>query len=265
MKNPLHNTLRLFMAFILLATAYFLPVLWAARTTEKMTPMKEQREEKEAQEKKRKLQKTVGKNRIVIDPGHGGKDPGMVGIDGVEEKQINLELALILGRLLENQGFEIIYTRTTDMGLYDEDGDNKKAQDMRRRCELIEEKKPLLTVSIHQNSFTNPSVYGPQVFYFEQSEHGKELASIVQEQLNSRLEVEKPRTIKGNTNYYLLKRSKGTTILVECAFLSNPQEAEQIQTEAYQQAVAEAICEGILQYLETAENGKTEGAAREEM
>ena len=107
------------------------------------------------------------------------------------------------------------------MGLYDEDADNKKAQDMRRRCELIEEKKPLLTVSIHQNSFTNPSVYGPQVFYFEQSEHGKELASIVQEQLNSRLEVEKPRTIKGNTNYYLLKRSKGTTILVECAFLSN--------------------------------------------
>lgn len=254
----IYKGLKILMIVVFLATAYFLPAIWAKRETAGPPRSKPKVDLQDNADQQIQARKSRG--RILIDPGHGGKDPGMVGIGGVEEKQINLELALILGRLLENQGFEIIYTRTTDVGLYDEDADNKKAQDMRRRCELIEEKKPLLTVSIHQNSFTNPSVCGPQVFYFEQSEDGKELASIVQEQLNSRLEIKRPRTIKGNTNYYLLKRSKGTTILVECAFLSNPREAEQIQTEAYQQAVAEAICDGILQYLETAENGKTEGA-----
>lgn len=182
-------------------------------------------------------------------PAHGGDDPGMVGVGGVKEKEINLQVAGALGSLLEQQGFLVEYTRREDVGLYDAGTANKKAQDMQRRCALIEEKKPALTVSIHQNSYSDPSVYGPQVFYFEHSAEGQALASCVQDQLNVQLEIARPRVIKGNTNYYILKRSAGTTILVECAFLSNPQEAEKIQTPEYQQAVAQAICSGILDYM----------------
>lgn len=193
------------------------------------------------------------KGTIVLDSGHGGSDPGMIGVGGVEEKGINLQVTLILGKLLEQQGFRVVYTRSDDSGLYDAETSNKKAQDMQRRCAIIEQEKPLLSISIHQNSYTDPSVYGPQVFYFEHSAEGKELASCIQEQMNTQLEIAKPRVIKGNTNYYILKRSEGVTVLVECAFLSNPQEAEKIQTEEYQNAVAQAICSGVLDYLKDTE------------
>ncbi len=183
---------------------------------------------------------------IILDPGHGGMDPGMIGVGGIEEKLINLQVSLVLAEKLEEQGFETMLTRTEDRGLYDPETVNKKAQDMQRRCALIEENDPLLTVSIHQNSYSDPAVYGPQVFYFEHSAEGKELATCIQEQLNTQLGITKPREIKGNTNYYILKRSASVTVLVECAFLSNPEEAAKIQTEEYQNAVATAICDGIV-------------------
>jgi len=189
------------------------------------------------------------KGTIVLDPGHGGSDPGMVGVSGISEKVLNLVYAKKLAALLEADGYRVILTRTTEDGLYDADEPNKKAQDMQRRCALIEQEQPLLTVSIHQNSYTDPAVYGPQVFYFEHSAEGKELAACIQEQMNTQLEIARPRVIKGNTNYYILKRSEGVTVLVECAFLSNPQEAQKIQTEEYQNAVAQAICSGVLEYL----------------
>ena len=117
-------------------------------------------------------------------------DPGMIGVGGIKEKLINLQVSLALAEKLEEQGFETMLTRTEDTGLYDPETVNKKAQDMQRRCALIEEKDPLLTVSIHQNSYSDPAVYGPQVFYFEHSVEGKELAACIQEQLNTRLGIQ---------------------------------------------------------------------------
>lgn len=186
---------------------------------------------------------------ILVDPGHGGRDPGMVGVDGLEEKGVNLGIAEKLQELLAVQGFRVVLTRTGDYGLYDEDTSNKKAQDMQRRCALIEEEKPLVTVSIHQNSYSDSSVCGPQVFYYEHSAEGKELASLIQEQMNSQLQIARPREIKSNDSYYILKRSPSVTALVECSFLSNPEEAAKIQTEEYQEAVAKAIGDGVLEYL----------------
>ena len=90
---------------------------------------------------------------IVIDSGHGGIDPGVVGIDGLEEKGINLKIAGYLGEYLEEEGFQVVFTREDDRGLYEEDSPNKKNQDLKKRCEIIEETDPLLTVSIHQNSY----------------------------------------------------------------------------------------------------------------
>lgn len=188
--------------------------------------------------------------KIVIDAGHGGRDPGMVGTEGVEEKGINLAIAQKLENLLEEKGFEVIMTRDSDEGLYEEDAQNKKAQDMQRRCEIIKEAEPLLTVSIHQNSYSDPSVKGPQVFYYQHSAEGEKLASFIQNSMNEGLEAESPKEAKANDSYYLLKRSEGVLNIVECGFLTNPEEALRLQEEDYQQKIAGCIYEGIMQYLE---------------
>lgn len=186
---------------------------------------------------------------IAVDPGHGGADPGMVGVSGLEEKGINLEIAGKLERVLTDKGYHVVMTRKEDQGLYDSSAPNKKSQDMQRRIAFLEKASPVLTVSIHQNSYSDPGIKGPQVFYYETSREGKRLAQEVQESMNRKLLPERPREIKGNTSYYLLKRSKGTLIIVECGFLTNPEEAALLQKEEYQQKVAQAVADGIESYL----------------
>lgn len=185
---------------------------------------------------------------IVVDAGHGGTDPGMV-TDELKEKDINLAISKKLKDYLEKEGYWVEMTRTEDHGLYEEGSRNQKAQDMQNRVALIAEKKPLLTVSIHQNSYPDPSVKGPQVFYYEDSVEGEKLADCIQNQMNVKLEVENPRKAKGNTSYYLLKKSSGILNIIECGFMTNPQEAANLQKEAYQQKVVEAVGSGIIEYL----------------
>lgn len=128
---------------------------------------------------------------------------------------------------------------------------------MQKRCAMIKEEKPLLTVSIHQNSYQDEAVCGPQVFYYKDSLEGANLAKCIQEELNAQLQVEKPRTEKANSTYYLLKRSEGVLNIVETGFLTNKKEAELLQTKEYQKKCAEAICDGILKFLKTVEINKT--------
>lgn len=186
---------------------------------------------------------------ILVDAGHGGSDPGMIGVGGLEEKGINLSISLLLRDTLEKSGYSVIMTREEDKGLYDSSAANKKAQDMQRRIAMIREHMPVLSVSIHQNSYHDAGVHGPQVFYYESSVEGKKLAEAVQSSLNDLLEVDRPRKVKGNTSYYLLKRSSGTLVIVECGFLTNPVEAQKLQTKEYQEKVAAAVSEGIRTYL----------------
>lgn len=186
---------------------------------------------------------------ILVDAGHGGSDPGMIGVGGLEEKGINLSISLLLRDTLEKSGYSVIMTREEDKGLYDSSAANKKAQDMQRRIAMIREHMPVLSVSIHQNSYHAAGVHGPQVFYYESSVEGKKLAEAVQSSLNDLLEVDRPRKVKGNTSYYLLKRSSGTLVIVECGFLTNPEEAQKLQTKEYQEKVAAAVSEGIRTYL----------------
>lgn len=192
----------------------------------------------------------AGKEKvIVIDAGHGGADPGMVGIGGLEEKEINLAVSMKLKESLEDQGFTVVMTRTEDQGLYQEGARNKKVQDMQNRIEIMEKAKPLLAVSVHQNSYTEESVKGPQVFYYESSAEGQKLAVSIQNALNTELSVERPRKEKGNTSYFLLKKSPCVLNIVECGFLTNEKEAELLQTEEYQQKIVEAVTKGIVQYV----------------
>lgn len=189
------------------------------------------------------------KKTVVVDPGHGGMDPGKIGINDVEEKEINLEISLMLRDKLEKQGIQVVMTRENDQGLYDEDSSNKKVQDLQRRVELIHEEQPVCVVSIHQNSYPDASVKGAQVFYYEDSTEGKKLAKELQNALIAQVDPENHRQAKGNTTYYLLERTDVPLVICECGFLSNPEEAELLTDQAYQETLTDAIVSGILEYL----------------
>lgn len=193
------------------------------------------------------------KKCVVIDAGHGGADPGKVGINGAQEKDINLQIALQVKKFLEAQDIRVVMTRETADGLYDADASNKKVQDMKRRIALIEEASPVLTVSIHQNSYPEEYVHGAQVFYYSGSVEGKKLAEGLQAQLVEKADPENKRQVKANDSYYLLKKTGIPIVIVECGFLSNSAEAEKLCTEEYQERLAWAIHMGILQYINGAD------------
>lgn len=194
------------------------------------------------------------KYKVLIDSGHGGIDPGKVGVNGAYEKDINLSIALLLMDILEDRDCEVIMTRKTDTGLYSESDTNKKTADLKKRVELMNSEKPDVIVSIHQNSFTQESSKGAQVFYLSSSDEGKKFAEIMQQQLATGLDETNKRVAKPNSDYYILKNSTPVAVIVECGFLSNPQEASMLITKDYQEKVAEAVANGIINYLETAES-----------
>lgn len=188
---------------------------------------------------------------VVIDSGHGGYDPGKVGVNGSLEKDINLQIALRLKSFLEAADVRVVMTREDDRGLYEEGDSNKKAADMKNRCARINEAEPTLVVSIHQNSYHEEYVRGGQVFYYKDSEKGKRLAQILQRCFDYVLGEENTRNEKPNGNYYLLLHVRRPIVIVECGFLSNWQEAAALATEDYQSRLAWTIHMGILEYLNT--------------
>lgn len=192
---------------------------------------------------------TSSKKVILIDAGHGGKDPGKVGVNNAKEKDINLAIALVLRDLMEKEGFEVVMTRETDCGLYEETDSNKKNADMRNRVKLIAETNPMLAVSIHQNSFSQESSHGVQVFYYATSTEGEKFAKVMQQTIKDYIADGNHRVEKANTSYYMLKKSTCPLVIIECGFLSNYREAELLVTQEYQTKMAEAIRNGILKYL----------------
>lgn len=187
--------------------------------------------------------------RVVIDAGHGGDDPGKIGINGAKEKDVNLQIAALVKQYLEANDIEAVMTRETDEGLNDATASNKKVQDMKRRIALIDETNPAVTVSIHQNSYPEEYVHGAQVFFYTGSREGQALAESIQAQLVEKVDPENKRQVKANDSYYLLKKTGIPIVIVECGFLSNSAEAEKLCTEEYQREVAWAIYMGIVRYL----------------
>ena len=198
---------------------------------------------------RRTFQKNGEEITIVVDAGHGGIDPGKIGVNNALEKDINLAIALKLERNLKENGIHVVMTRTDDNGLYKANDTNKKVRDMKNRLEIIEQAKPALAVSIHQNSYPDPSVSGVQVFYYKDSVKSKEAAEIMQAQMIRTLKPAKERVAKENGSYYLLKKTSVPIVIVECAFMSNPAEAALLTQEEYQERVAWAVYMGIMQTL----------------
>jgi len=192
---------------------------------------------------------TKGVQCVVLDAGHGGDDPGKVGVNGAKEKDVNLEITMLVKEYLEASDVKVILTREEDVGLYDAGTDNKKVQDMKRRVEIFEKSGASLAVSIHQNSYPEEYVHGAQVFYYTGSAEGKRLAESIQSCLISLVDPENTRQVKANDSYYLLKKTGIPIVIAECGFLSNQAEAKKLCDEEYQKKVAWAIHLGIMQYI----------------
>ncbi|MFQ9933086.1 MAG: N-acetylmuramoyl-L-alanine amidase [Lachnospiraceae bacterium] len=186
---------------------------------------------------------------VVIDPGHGGIDGGAVSVLGDAEKDINLAIGLKLRDMLKKKDIGVIMTRDTDIGLYGDADSNKKVVDMKNRCKLANESGADLLVSIHQNNYQSEGVKGAQVFYYSHSQEGEKAALAIQDKLIENLDKENGRKAKANDNYYILINVECPAVIAECGFLSNYGEAELLKSEEYQEKVADALCQGICEYL----------------
>lgn len=188
---------------------------------------------------------------IVIDPGHGGIFPGAVAQDGTLEKDINLNIALYLRELLEQNGSYVIMTRESDIGLYSEGGSNKKKknEDLENRKKLAQGSHGDLFVSIHLNSFPQSQYYGAQTFYPKDNPSSQALARAIQEELVKALDVGNRRAPLIKEDVYVINGQPMPTVLVECGFLSNPQELKKLNNKEYQRKIAWGIYLGIQKYF----------------
>lgn len=198
------------------------------------------------------INSVISPSQVVIDIGHGGDDPGKVGINNALEKDVNLAIGKCLARYLKSAGYSVLLTRESDVSLATPGESNQKLSDFKNRTALINNAAPMAVVSIHQNSFPAESVNGTQVFYSSNTE-SKILASCIQEQCRRLLNPENRRQIKENSDYYLFRHISCPVVIVECGFLSNHKEANLLITQEYQEKTAWAIYMGTVQYLKTLE------------
>lgn len=185
---------------------------------------------------------------IVLDPGHGGSDPGAIGPGGTREKAVTLAVAMQVKSLLEASGAKVIMTRRTDV---DVAGINASDRDeLGARAAVGNQNKADVFVSIHANSFTNPLVNGVGTYYFPKSEYDAVLAERIQRELaaNSGLEDKGIRT----ANFFVVKRTWMPAVLLELGFLSNPQEEKLLITPAMQQRMAKGIVRGLDGFFQAA-------------
>jgi len=180
---------------------------------------------------------------IVLDAGHGGWDPGMVAAK-TEEKHINLSISQKLQTFLEQGGATVIITRVDDSDLA-----RNKSGDMNVRRLIANTSHADIFVSIHQNSFNSPNVKGAQVFYFNESDNSQKLANAVQTKIVEFADPANKLKAKANSNYYVLKQTEMPAVIVECGFLTNYNERQKLNSEAYQYKMAWAIYLGIVDYF----------------
>ena len=190
---------------------------------------------------------------IVIDAGHGMPDGGAVGASGALEAPLNLDVAMHLAQCLKKDGHKIIMTRKDENGIFDDGAAStreKKVSDMHAREKIMNESGADLFLSIHMNKFEIAKYSGPQVFYAPQFEEGKALAEAIQKSLIADLKPEKEREAKmSDGNIYLLKKAQIPAILIECGFLSNPDEEKLLLNESYRKKLAESIAKAVNQHF----------------
>ncbi len=196
---------------------------------------------------------------VIIDAGHGGFDGGAVAADGTLEKDINLIIATDTANILKTMGYNVVTTRQTDSGLESPEDTTirqKKITDMRARLELINSKEEAIFVSVHLNKYSSPQPKGTQVFYSPNREDSAILAQSIQENVARSLQPQNNRKIKkAGKDTMLLYKAEIPAVIVECGFLSNGEELEQLKSREYQKKMAACIAAGIAEYTECENNG----------
>ena len=189
---------------------------------------------------------------IVIDAGHGVPDEGAQSSNGTTEAETNLKIALKLQNLLEQSGCTVILTRSDENAIYDIDSKTlkqKKISDIKNRVKIGNESSADIFVSIHLNKSPQSQYDGWQTFYKEGSEDGARLAKTIQENLNKTIQKENNRIAKTIDKVYIIKYVEIPTTIVECGFLSNPNEEKLLLEDEYQNKLAWGIYNGIIDYF----------------
>ncbi|HOQ74963.1 MAG TPA: N-acetylmuramoyl-L-alanine amidase [Thermoclostridium sp.] len=194
------------------------------------------------------------KATVILDPGHGGEDPGAVSnYSGIAEKDINLRIALLLKELLEEDNYRVIMTRQEDVLNYKPGTKNiteKRRQDLTGRRKLIDNSGADIVVSIHLNKFEEPQYYGAQAFYPPGSPESERLAVCMQNALKEHVDPSNNRkALVKKERIVILRDLVVPTALVECGFLSNSREEALLRTPDYQEKIARALKMGIDQYF----------------
>ena len=189
---------------------------------------------------------------VILDAGHGGIDGGAVAADGSSEKDVNLAITLKVEAILKSYGFHTVMVREDDRSVHSPEARTTreiKVTDIHNRMKLFESTPNSILVSIHQNHYSSSSVKGAQVFYSKNTQSSALLADCIQNSIASQLQPWNTRATKpSGSSIYLLYNAKATAVLVECGFISNPEENRSLHDESYQGRMAFCIAQGILQY-----------------
>ena len=190
----------------------------------------------------------LGDKVVVIDAGHGGVDPGAVGISKVLEKDVTLAVSKRLEALIQQSGAKAIMVRNDDSDLGISQGLLKrKREDLAQRIQLAMDSKAEVYISIHANSFPDPKLTGAQTFYHADSQEGKLLAQAIQQELNKMTNGK--RVAKGNQDIFILKKADQAAVTVELGFLSNLEEERLLTSPEYQEKLAVAVYQGLSNYF----------------
>lgn len=194
----------------------------------------------------------VSGKTIVIDAGHGKPDEGAESSSGTTEAETNLKIALKLQNLLEQSGSSVVLTRSDENAIYDMDAKTlrqKKISDIHNRVKIGNESSADIFVSIHLNKIPQQQYDGWQTFYKEGNKNGQKLATSIQNNLNKAIPKENNRVAKTIDNIYIIKHVEIPIAIVECGFLSNPEEEKLLLQDEYQNRLAWGIYNGIIDYF----------------
>ncbi len=194
----------------------------------------------------------VSGKTVILDAGHGVPDEGAQSSNGTTEAESNLKIALKVQNLLEQSGCTVLLTRSDENAIYDIDSKTlkqKKISDIHNRVKIGNESSADAFVSIHLNKIPQSQYYGWQTFYKDGNADGKKLAVAIQNSLNNAIDKENNRVSKTIDNVYIIKHIEIPTTIVECGFLSNPEEEKQLLDDDYQNRLAWGIYSGIINYF----------------
>lgn len=196
---------------------------------------------------------SMGEKIIIIDPGHGGEDAGAIGKGEIYEKDLNLEYALEIGKILSEKGYTVVYTRTEDKMLYSPEENikgHRKISDLKNRLAVCDGYPNSILVSVHMNSFGASKYSGLQVYYKRDSEDSRRLASSIQESVRSGVQPDNKRQIKDGGDLYLLDNSSVPAVIIECGFMSNEEEMTKLLQKEYKNRLSFSIVCGIIEYID---------------